>query len=104
MSPSCRRTNATRSWRTPTCSGTCRARRSDPHHGRRARLGTITPETTWPYETEWCRPDADPIMNYGGTSCGGDLAEVFRRSCNIPFAQIAVEMGPDEYPEYIDRW
>ncbi|MEQ8436522.1 MAG: penicillin-binding transpeptidase domain-containing protein [Ilumatobacter fluminis] len=67
--------------------------------------GTITPETTWPYETEWVPPQTDdPIMNYGGTSCGGDLAEVFRRSCNIPFAKIAVDMGPDQYPEYIDRW
>ena len=27
--------------------------------------------------------------------CGGDLAEVFRRSCNIPFAQTALELGAD---------
>ena len=67
--------------------------------------GTITPERTWAYESEWTPPQTDdPIQNYGGSVCGGDLAEVFRRSCNIPFAQIAVEMGPDQYPEYIDRW
>ena len=31
----------------------------------------------------------DPIENYGGTTCGGDLVEVFRRSCNTAFAQMA---------------
>lgn len=56
--------------------------------------GTITTETEWPDMSEWTPPGTDnPIENYGGTTCGGDLAEVFRRSCNIPFAQMAVAMG-----------
>ena len=67
--------------------------------------GTISTATTWPDEREWVPPQTDdPIMNYNGSLCGGDLAEVFRRSCNIPFAQIAVEMGPDRFQEYIARW
>lgn len=67
--------------------------------------GTVSLETTWPDESEWVPPQTDdPIQNYGGSVCGGDLAEVFRRSCNIPFAQIAVEMGPDQYQEYVERW
>ncbi|MCB0968812.1 MAG: hypothetical protein KDB37_18420, partial [Ilumatobacter sp.] len=67
--------------------------------------GTISTTTTWPDEREWVPPQTDdPIMNYNGSLCGGDLAEVFRRSCNIPFAQIAVEMGPDRFQEYIARW
>ena len=28
-------------------------------------------------------------------SCGGTMVEVFYRSCNIPFAQMAVELGPE---------
>jgi len=67
--------------------------------------GTVTLDSSWPSETQWVPPQTnDPIMNYGGSSCGGDLTEVFRRSCNIPFAQIAVEMGPDQFQEYIKRW
>ncbi len=67
--------------------------------------GTITLESEWPDESEWTPPQTDdPIQNYGGSVCGGDLTEVFRRSCNIPFAQIAVEMGPDLFQEYIGRW
>lgn len=57
--------------------------------------GLIDLTSSWPDETEWLPPQTtDPIQNYGGTSCGGDLAEVFRRSCNIPFAKMAVELGP----------
>ena len=67
--------------------------------------GTISLESTWPSVTEWVPPQTDdPIQNYAGTSCGGDLTEVFRRSCNIPFAQTAVDMGPDKFQEYISRW
>ncbi len=58
--------------------------------------GRLTPATTFPDETEWVPPQTnDPINNYNGTLCGGDLAEVFRRSCNIPFAKTAVELGPE---------
>ena len=46
----------------------------------------------------------DPIENFGGTVCGGDLAEVFRRSCNIPFAKTAVELGPDKMVEGVEEW
>jgi len=49
-----------------------------------------------PFErlTQWTPPQtSNPIQNYGGTNCGGDLREVFRRSCNIPFAQTALNIG-----------
>lgn len=56
--------------------------------------GYLDLTSSWPDETEWVPPQTtDPIENYGGTLCGGDLAEVFRRSCNIPFAKMSVEMG-----------
>jgi peptidoglycan glycosyltransferase len=56
--------------------------------------GNITLESEWEDESEWTPPQTtDPIENYNGTVCGGDLAEVFRRSCNTPFARMAVDMG-----------
>ena len=33
----------------------------------------------------------------GGTACGGTMVEVFYRSCNIPFAQMAIELGPERW-------
>ena len=67
--------------------------------------GTISLESTWPDATEFTPPQTnDPIQNYAGSICGGDLTEVFRRSCNIPFAQTALDMGPDLFQEYIARW
>lgn len=67
--------------------------------------GTVTLETSFPDESEWLPPQTtDPINNYNGSNCGGDLTEVFYRSCNIPFAQMAVDMGPDTFEEYIGRW
>lgn len=44
--------------------------------------------------SEWVPPQtSNPIQNYEGSNCGGDLREVFRRSCNIPFAQTALAVG-----------
>lgn len=44
--------------------------------------------------TQWVPPQtSNPIQNYEGSECGGDLREVFRRSCNIPFAQTALNVG-----------
>jgi peptidoglycan glycosyltransferase len=56
--------------------------------------GALTLDSTFPNESEWTPPLTDnPIENYRGEVCGGDLLEVFRRSCNIPFAQTAVNVG-----------
>lgn len=68
-------------------------------------FGVITTESYWEPEREYVPPQTtDPIMNYGGTICGGDLAEVFRRSCNTPFARTAIDLGPDRFQEGITRW
>ena len=67
--------------------------------------GALTLQTTFPDEAQWVPPQTDdPIENFGGTVCGGDLAEVFRRSCNIPFAKTAVELGPDKMVEGVEEW
>jgi len=58
--------------------------------------GALTLDSQFDRVREWVPPQTDdPIQNYRGSQCGGDLAEVFRRSCNIPFAQTAVAIGPE---------
>ncbi len=67
--------------------------------------GVLTLESQFDRITEWVPPQTDdPIQNYRGTQCGGDLAEVFRRSCNIPFAQTAVLLGPEAMVEGTRAW
>ncbi len=56
----------------------------------------MTLDEVFPEEREYLPPQTtDPIQNYGGSSCGGDFARVFARSCNTPFARLAVEMGAE---------
>jgi len=67
--------------------------------------GTIAEDTVFPNETEWTPPNTDnPIQNYGRRPCGGDLITVFARSCNIPFAQTAVNVGPEQMVEGVKRF
>jgi len=67
--------------------------------------GVIDLGTTWAEESEFVPPQtSDPIQNYGGSTCGGDLTEVFRRSCNTPFARTAIEMGPERMVEAAERF
>lgn len=41
-------------------------------------------------------PSGSPIRNFGGSTCGGDLREILRVSCNVSFAEIGAEwVGPD---------
>lgn len=57
--------------------------------------GDLTLASSFRNERTWVPPDTkNPIRNYGGSACGGDLITVFRRSCNIPFARTAVRIGP----------
>ena len=67
--------------------------------------GVISLESFWEPEREFLPPQtSDPIQNYADSVCGGDLTEVFRRSCNTPFARTALELGPDRFEEGIERW
>ncbi len=67
--------------------------------------GVISPGSQFDRVTEWVPPQTtDPIQNYRGSQCGGDLAEVFRRSCNIPFAQTSVLLGPERVEEGTNAW
>lgn len=41
-------------------------------------------------------PAGAPIRNFGGSTCGGDLVEILRVSCNTAFSEIGAEwVGPD---------
>lgn len=67
--------------------------------------GVISMDSEFERVSEWTPPQTtDPIQNYRGSVCGGDLAEVFRRSCNIPFAQTAVALGPDRMVAGTEAW
>jgi peptidoglycan glycosyltransferase len=67
--------------------------------------GLISTDTVWEQETEYLPPQATrPVSNYRGTPCGGDLAEVFARSCNTPFARIAVDLGPERFTAGAEAW
>jgi peptidoglycan glycosyltransferase len=67
--------------------------------------GVATLDRVFPDESQWVPPQTtDPIQNYGGTTCGGTLTEVFYRSCNIPFAQMAIELGPERMVAGTTEW
>lgn len=67
--------------------------------------GLIDDTTIWAEESEFLPPQTtDPIQNYGGKVCGGDLVEVFRRSCNTPFARTALALGPEAMVDAATRF
>ena len=67
--------------------------------------GFLTLDRIFKDSRSWTPPNTTkPIRNYGKKVCGGDMAEVFRRSCNIPFAQAAVEIGPDLMVNGVNRF
>lgn len=58
--------------------------------------GELGLDTVFAEESEFLPPQtSDPITNYKSKVCGGDLTEVFRRSCNTPFARTALALGPE---------
>jgi penicillin-binding protein A len=67
--------------------------------------GVTTLDRVFPASKSYLPPQTtDPIQNFGGTVCGGSMVEVFYRSCNIPFAQLAIELGPDLMVAGTKRW
>jgi peptidoglycan glycosyltransferase len=56
--------------------------------------GTATPQTSYPSLRFLDLPLSDKnLSNFGGSSCGGTMAESFRRSCNTTFGQIGLDLG-----------
>ncbi len=59
--------------------------------------GEVTPdEPSYPVTDQYIAPQTSrPLRNFGGSTCGGDLFEVLRVSCNTAFAQMAIDLGAD---------
>ncbi|MDE0804725.1 MAG: penicillin-binding transpeptidase domain-containing protein [Acidimicrobiales bacterium] len=59
--------------------------------------GDITrDEPVYPASNEYVPPQTSrPLRNFGGSTCGGDLFEILRVSCNTAFAEMAIDLGPD---------
>ncbi|MEN9803797.1 MAG: hypothetical protein RIS41_644 [Actinomycetota bacterium] len=67
--------------------------------------GTVDLATVFTEESQFIPPQTtDPIENYDGSTCGGDLTEVFRRSCNTPFARLALDLGASTMVEAATRF
>lgn len=56
--------------------------------------GIATPDRGFPVRRELDLPLTDRVLkNFGGSSCGGDLVESFRKSCNTTFGQLGLDLG-----------
>jgi len=56
--------------------------------------GTATPQTGYPALRFLDLPQSDKqLHNFGNSSCGGTMAESFRRSCNTTFGKIGLDLG-----------
>ena len=51
---------------------------------------------TFPTLTELPLPQGSPpLQNFGGSSCGGNLVDALRVSCNTAFAQLGMDLGAE---------
>lgn len=62
--------------------------------------GRYTPDSTFPNVAAYTLPQSTNVVsNAGGGTCGGGdtvtIATALRLSCNIPFAELAVDLGDD---------
>ena len=56
--------------------------------------GTATTQTGYPVLRFLDLPQSDKqLRNFGGSNCGGTMAESFRRSCNTTFGRIGLDLG-----------
>jgi penicillin-binding protein A len=71
--------------------------------------GEWTPESTLPNPATYTLPGTSTaIRNAGGGTCGGgdevSIADALRLSCNIPFAELAVQLGDDVVRAEAERY
>jgi len=62
--------------------------------------GLVSPDQpVFPSISSLDLPQTDDVLrNFGGQSCGGNLTESFRRSCNTTFGQIGLDLGESFVP------
>jgi peptidoglycan glycosyltransferase len=60
--------------------------------------GKVTPEEpVYPRSSEYVPPQTtSAINNFGGATCGGNLLDILRVSCNTAFAQMGVDVGAQQ--------
>ena len=71
--------------------------------------GEYTPESTFDNPAEWTLPGTSTqITNFDNGTCGkgkkATLATALRLSCNIPMAQLAVQLGDDAIREQAEKF
>jgi peptidoglycan glycosyltransferase len=71
--------------------------------------GRYTPESTFPNPPTLTLPGTDSVVrNSGGGSCGGGsvvtLATMLRLSCNVPFAELGMELGDNAIREQAEKF
>ena len=67
--------------------------------------GKYTLDSYFPPVDSYLPPQTTkPIHNYGGSTCGGTFVEVFRRSCNTAFAEMAVNVGAPDMVATAERY
>jgi peptidoglycan glycosyltransferase len=71
--------------------------------------GEWTPESTLPNPARYQLPGSDDTVSnaWGGACGGGDtvtIAEALRLSCNIPMAELAVQLGDDTIRETAEKF
>ena len=71
--------------------------------------GRYTPDSTFPNPSEYTLPGSTSVVrNSSGGSCGGGatvtLADALRLSCNIPFAELGVELGDSAIREQAEKF
>jgi peptidoglycan glycosyltransferase len=68
--------------------------------------GTVTAdEPRFPVATGYTPPGTTrPIRNFDGESCGGDLRDALRVSCNSVFAEIGIKTGGDNMIKAAERF
>jgi penicillin-binding protein A len=53
-------------------------------------------QPVYPNTREYTPPQTTrPLRNFGGSTCGGNLIDILRVSCNTAFAQMAIDLGAD---------
>jgi peptidoglycan glycosyltransferase len=71
--------------------------------------GRYTPDSTFPNPATYTLPGSSSVVrNSSGGTCGGGaevtLADALRLSCNIPFAELGVQLGDDAIREQAEKF
>ena len=99
-------TRASRCWPTATRSATCPARRSrsSPPPRRWRAASTRSTRTSRRPSSYIAAPDHQAHPQLRRPTCGGTFVEVFRRSCNTAFAEMAVNVGAPDMVATAERY